>query len=549
MAAAAMAQVPKAVTQAKKAVFSVITYDNNDKIIGSGNGFFISPKGDGVSDYTLFKGATKAVVVDADGKQHTVDCILGANEMYDVVKFRIKAEKNVSAITLETTAAAKGATLYLLPYSTQKQATPQSAQVSEVSDIDNGDKYYTLALSTTDKMVNCPVVNDKGNAVGMIQKGSSEKESKSYALGASYVARLSMTALSSNDYALNSIGIKKGFPSQEDQALVYLYMLSGSISAEEYLQRLDDFLAEFPNSADGYFRRASANISLYKDEAHYATAEKDIEKALSLTKQKDNMLYDLSKVYLEAAFSGFSYKDWNTDKAIATIKEAIAINPSPIYVQQQGEILFVMEKYEEAYDCFNMVNQSEIKSETSLSHAAKCKEKLGQREEALSLMDSTLNFLGSPLPVKAAAYLLQRAAIKTSLKMYRQAVADYNQYEKLLNGRVGAAFYLLREQNELEIRMNQQALDDIKKAVELEPRNPDYLMELTSLHIKFNQLNEALEAAKRGIEVDPDNVHFYRMLGYCQVQTGAKAEGKANLLKAKEKGDPNAESIIEKYCK
>ncbi len=549
MAATAVAQAPKAVTQAKKAVFSVITYDNNDKIIGSGNGFFISPKGDGVSDYTLFKGAKKAVVVDADGKQHTVDCILGANEMYDVVKFRIKAEKSVPALTLETTAAAKGATLYLLPYSTQKQTTPQSAQVSEVSDIDNGDKYYTLALATTDKMVNCPVVNDKGNAVGMIQKGGSEKEPKSYALGASYVARLAMTALSCNDYALNSIGIKKGFPEQEDQALVYLYMLSGSVTAEEYLQRLDDFLAEFPNSADGYFRRASANISLYKDETHFAAAEKDIEKALSLTKQKDNMLYDLSKVYLEAAFSGFTYKDWNADKALATIKEAIDINPSPVYVQQQGDILFATEKYDEAFTCYTTVNQSEVKSETSLYSAAQCKDKLGQKEEALALMDSTVNFFGTPLPAKGAPYLLGRAQLKTNLKMYRQAVADYNEYEKLVNGRANAAFYFLREQNELEVRMNQQALDDIKKAVELEPQEPLYLMELTSLHIKFNQLDEAIATAKKGIELDSNNADFYRMLGYCQAQTGQKAEGKANLLKAKEKGDPNAESLIEKFCK
>ena len=549
MVTAGAAQTPKAVTQAKKAVFSVITYDNNDKIIGSGNGFFIGEKGEGVSDYVLFKGANKAVVIDADGKQHNVEYILGANEMYDVVKFRVKTEKSVPALTIDTVAVAKGATLYLLPYSTQKQSTPQSAQVSEVSDIDNGDKYYTLALATTDKMVNCPLVNDKGYAVGMIQKGGSEKETKSYALGATFVSRLAMTALSSNDHTLNSIGIKKGFPEKEDQALVYLYMLSGSVKAEDYLQRLDEFLAEFPNSAEGYFRRASANISYYKDEAHYAAAEKDIEKALKMTTQKDAMLYDLSKVYLQVALSDFKYKDWDMEKALSTIKEAVAVNPQPVYVQQQGDILFAMSRYEEAYDCYTAVNQSEVVSEMSLFSAAKCKDLLGQKEEALALMDSTVNFFGTPLTAKAAPYLLQRAQMKADRKMHRQAVADYNEYDKLLNGRANALFYFLREQSEVQIRMNQQALDDIKKAVELAPEEPLYLMELTSLHIKFNQLNEAMAAAKKGTELVPDNADFYRMLGYCQAQTGSKAEGKANLLKAKEKGDPNAESLIDKFCK
>ena len=46
-----------------------------------------------------------------------------------------------------------------------------------------------------------------------------------------------------------------------------------------------------------------------------------------------------------------------------------------------------------------------------------------------------------------------------------------------------------------------------------------------------------------------DNADLLRMLGFVQIQLGQKDAGKQNLLKAKELGDPNAETLIEKYAK
>ena len=54
-----MAQTPKWVEKAKRAVFSIVTYDKNDKMLNTGNGFFVSEDGLALSDYTLFKGAER----------------------------------------------------------------------------------------------------------------------------------------------------------------------------------------------------------------------------------------------------------------------------------------------------------------------------------------------------------------------------------------------------------------------------------------------------------------------------------------------------------
>ena len=127
-----VAQAPKWVDKAKRAVFSVVTYDQNDKILNTGNGFFVTEDGVALSDYTLFKGAQRAVVMSSDGAQMPVEAIMGADDMYDVVKFRVGIPgKKVTALTLAAVAPAAGADVYLLPYSTQKDRSFTAGKVKE----------------------------------------------------------------------------------------------------------------------------------------------------------------------------------------------------------------------------------------------------------------------------------------------------------------------------------------------------------------------------------------------------------------------------------
>lgn len=115
------AQTPKWAEKARKAIISIVTYDKDNKIMNTGNGFFIKANGTAVSDYSLFEGAQRAVVINSDGKEFPVDCILGANSMYDVVKFRIRTDKEVEPVTLAQSPATVGSTVFLLPYASQKK--------------------------------------------------------------------------------------------------------------------------------------------------------------------------------------------------------------------------------------------------------------------------------------------------------------------------------------------------------------------------------------------------------------------------------------------
>ena len=82
------------------------------------------------------------MIITAEGKQMPVSLILGADDMYDVIKFRVAiTEKEVPALTVANTAPAVGADAWMLPYSTQKCYGCVKGKVNEVTKV-AGDNLY-----------------------------------------------------------------------------------------------------------------------------------------------------------------------------------------------------------------------------------------------------------------------------------------------------------------------------------------------------------------------------------------------------------------------
>ena len=126
-----VAQAPKWVEKAKRAVFSVVTYDESDKILNTGNGFFVTEDGMALSDYSLFKGAQRAVVINSEGEQMPVEVIMGSKRYVRCCEVPCSdlREKKVPALVVSPTAPTVGTSVYLLPYSTQKDRSYTAGQV------------------------------------------------------------------------------------------------------------------------------------------------------------------------------------------------------------------------------------------------------------------------------------------------------------------------------------------------------------------------------------------------------------------------------------
>ena len=105
----------------------------------------------------------------------------------------------------------------------------------------------------------------------------------------------------------------------------------------------------------------------------------------------------------------------------------------------------------------------------------------------------------------------------------------------------------MREQCEVKGRLWQQALQDILVASRLDPKEALYPTEAGSLLLRLGKLDAAISAAQQAIQLDPSLPDAYLILGVAQCQNNQKAEGVKNLQKAKELGNAQAETFLQKF--
>ena len=296
---------------------------------------------------------------------------------------------------------------------------------------------------------------------------------------------------------------------------------------------------------DGYTARALQEAG----GADFAAAERDMQQALRCSSNKDDAHFTFARmIYNKVIYqSDKSYDAWTLDKALAEIQAASAINPLPTYRQLEANILFSQKKYDEACQVFTSLTGTDLRSAEVFFGAAKCKEMLRDTTAALALMDSTLATFSRPYLKEAAPYLWARAEMRRDAGRYRDAVADMNDYEALMAANVNDNFYYVRHQAEIQGHLYQQALNDIGRAIQMNPQETLYYAEKASLEVRVGLYDEAIATARECIDIDAANSDGYLFLGLAQCLKGNKAEGIANLQKAKELGDPQAETLIGKY--
>ena len=539
------AQPDKWVKKASKAVFTLKTFNADGSLIGSGNGFFITADGVAVSSYTPFRGAAKAVVIDAMGKEYEVKSIIGANDVYDIAKFRVDATK---CQTLRTApAAVENTSLWLLPYNAKNAYSCTAAKVKSVQKVQNDYDYYTLEATAPENTVGCPYLNANGEVVGIQQQSSSDDNTTQYAVGAAFATGLKMTGLSLNDPALKATSIKKDLPDELDQAILTLYLASTLGDAQSFVGLVDDFIAKFPQAPDGYSYKAQ--IMAAQD--NYPEADKYMKLAIDNATDKAEARYNYAKMMYQNLiyFYDSASHAWSYEQALEQAEQAVALDPQLPYLTQKAQLLFACKRYADSYAAFQDVIGKGGRTAECFYGAARCKEQLNDTTACLALLDSAVATFSKPYLKEAAPYIYARAQALAESGKYRLAVNDYNEYENLMISQVNSEFYYIRSQVEVKARLFQQALNDLDKAIDKSPDILLYRSEKASLQIRVHLLDQAIETASECIRLFPDSSDGYLFLGLAQCLNNNKVQGVGNLLKAKDLGDAQADVLIEKYGK
>lgn len=533
---------PSWTKKATKSVFTLKTFGADGTLIGSTNGFFIGEGGEAVSSFSPFKGASSAVAIDAQGNEMPVAYILGANETYDVAKFRVATKKS-TPLTIAAATATEGTHVWMLPYRETKQVPEGTVRKTET--VGSGHAYYTVAMTMPEGTTSCPLINEAGEVIGLMQQPYQD-DSLSYAVSALFADSLCINGLSINDATLRSTNIKKDLPADLNQAVLSLYIGQNSLDSAQYIQLINDFINRFPNSPDGYTYRAQTELI----DKNFDAAAHDMEKAISVTDKKDEAHYNYSKLIYqkEVYMSQTPYGPWSLDKALSEAQEAERLNPQAIYRYQEATILYAQKKYAEAADIYTSLFSSELRSPELFYETSRCKAAVKDTTGQIALLDSCMALFSQPYLKDAAPYLLVRAQVLMDANQNRKAVNDLNEYEKLMVATVNDRFYYLRFQAETNGRLYQQALNDIDQAIKMNPQYDLYYAEKASLQVRVGLYDEAISTAEECVRIAPDHSDGYLFLGIAQCQKGLKEEGIKNLKKARELGDSQADGLIAKYA-
>ncbi|MDD4515095.1 serine protease [Massilibacteroides sp.] len=558
--ALAQGKAPKWMNKSRKAVLTVTTFDKDNRQLHTGIAFFVSENGEILSSYSLFKGAARAQVTDPDGKSYSVERIWGADEVYDIIRVQASVSKKVEFLPVANDPVLTGSPVYFLPFSTDKKPVFKEGQIVEVSKLSGAYSYYKVSMPLASKDVNTPILTATGEVIGLAQEDASGKNEQSYAASAGYAhsLRIGSTDFLSSTY--NSIAIKKAWPEDAEQASVALFIGRSTQTPQQYLETVNDFIATFPNSPDGYTTRASHYAVYRKTLASSSTDERtyldkaleDINTAARYSNKPGDANYNRAKLIFDIAAtdSTITQQGWSVDDALNAVNQAISEDDQPVYRQLQGDISFYQQKFEDAYNAYMKINESDMATAETYYMAAKAKENITGFNigDVIALLDKAIEKTGTPPGATAATYILERVEWKMKLMMYAEAVADYDLYYNAVGGRVEAPFYYYREQAKFRAGDLTGALADIQQAITMDS-TPDYLAEEASVYIRLEDYTKAMVSLDKALDKAPDFASCYRLKGICLIRQNKKNEACEAFNKAKELGDPLANRLIREHCK
>jgi tetratricopeptide (TPR) repeat protein len=552
-AAFAQKKAPKWLEKANKAIISIET-TTKEGASRNGNGFFIHENGEAVASYDLFKLAEKAVATTQDGEKLQVVRILGADDLYGVVRFKVSVKKKTPYLKVADTDPLVNATAFFIP-SKEEKALSQGV-ISEITKIKGTYPYYKIEKPLPASQESFPLLNENGEVFALTQADASGK-GKTFGISIAYIKSLNVSSMDQLKRVYSEIGIRKDWGSSADEAMVPLFLYASQQDALTYLETLNDFISTFPQAAEGYISRASHYAHYRKALASTENEQlqildlawEDLEKAGKQSKNKAEGYYNKAKLIfgVVADDSLLRYKEWNMASASDYIRKAIAENDLPGYRHLEGDIAFQRQDYENAYYSYSIVNQSPTASASSWYLAAKCKEQMPDANpmELIAMMDSVV--AKSP-ESEAPAYLLESIELKMQAGLYEQVIKDYDTYYRWMRGNVNDNFYYFREQAKFRTNDLEGALLDIDRAIAGNPANAIYHAEKAAVYLRLKEPDKAQTCAEKAIELQPDFAAAYRILGISLIRREQKKDACPHLIKAKELGDPVVDKLIKENC-
>lgn len=181
----------KLVKEIQPAVVTITTYDKNKKTIGQGSGFFINKTGDLITNHHVLKGAYSAKVKTYDGKEYPVKFVLAASEETDLVKVLVDiAQNSVKFAQITRVLPQVGEDVLVIGSPMGLDQTVSAGIISAIRDIPTVGKIFQISAPISPGSSGSPVVNIKGQVIGVASFQIIEGQNLNFAVSGEQVLNL-----------------------------------------------------------------------------------------------------------------------------------------------------------------------------------------------------------------------------------------------------------------------------------------------------------------------------------------------------------------------
>ncbi|MBI3654483.1 MAG: TonB family protein [Acidobacteria bacterium] len=271
-----------------------------------------------------------------------------------------------------------------------------------------------------------------------------------------------------------------------------------------------------PNSAEAHQRLGEEYMKI----GRYEDAINSFRDALRLKPDYQEAYRELAAAYTRLG---------SFDEAIMIFEQALEKFPNDTdLLEEMGHLLESRQRYAKSAAVFKKLTELEPENQQMFYRLGYNQQMLNRHEEAIQSFAQAIqldaNFTRAYHGLGWSHQSLGHKA--EAIAAYQQALSIKAPYDRLavIHENLGRIY---RSMNRPD-----QAMEELKKAVEIDPyRDPAYCL-LGEAYLNLSRLNEAVEALQKGVELNPINCCSMNYLGMAYIKLGRLPEAETILRRA-----------------
>ncbi|MHC4462272.1 MAG: tetratricopeptide repeat protein [Planctomycetota bacterium] len=479
----------------RPAVVLIETFGKDKNPLCLGTGFFIDKKGSLITNYHVLKGAYSAEVKTFDKRVYPVKLVLAESKELDLIKVSVDIpEKVVQFVQVVTTIPEVAEQVLVVGSPLGLEQTVSEGIVSAVRDIPTIGKIFQISAPISPGSSGSPVVNMRGQVIGVATLQSVEGQNLNFAVSGEQVL-----ALKSKEKGKTLTEWASGISKKKIEMMKPWFEGLGLLwdgKLEEAMEFFKKITEENNCSQEGWVMVGlCCQLLRHDDEAIEA-----LKQAIRIDPNFVNAHVGLALLYTKLG---------RYDEAIQAYQQVIHIKPddSDAYVGL-GLAYSELGRYQEAIEAYNQAIR--IKPDDAYAHSFLGGDyiKLGRYQEAIKALKVVIK----KRPDDFEAYYNLGVAYGKLEGREREQIQAYEQAVRIRPDGNASVYFLLGI-SRTGLGRYTEAIEAFQQSIRIDPNNAKVYYFLGGSYNTVLRYKEAIQAFKESVRINPDYAEAYRQLG------------------------------------